>query len=129
MVGTLPSNSTSTTGPMIWMTRPTFSAAMNSFLCSGPGDHFYDLLRDRGLTDLVHVEREPVDHLPRIVGGGVHGRPARPGTAGPGRGRRARSAPGTADGGRNRVPCAPRGPARAAAACAARPRGSGRRRG
>src|SRR5438874_2712096 len=77
MAGTLPSNSTSTTGPMIWMTRPTFSAAMNSFLCSGPGDHFYDLLRDRGLTDLVHVEREPVDHLPRIVGGGVHGRHAR----------------------------------------------------
>src|SRR5262245_34759872 len=83
MAGTPLSNSTSTTGPMTWTTRPTFSVAMISSpsagsLRAGPGDHLDDLLGDGGLAHLVHVEREAVDHLFRVVAGRVHGRHARP---------------------------------------------------
>src|SRR6266568_4133186 len=106
------SNSTSTTGPMICTTRPTFSLAASfpafvidpppyrdrsstphpipppvgggerrtsvcSARSSGGGarsrDDLDDLLGDRGLPDLVHVEGQAVDHVARIVRGRVHG--------------------------------------------------------
>src|SRR6266571_1819878 len=106
------SNSTSTTGPMICTTRPTFSLAASfpAFVidpppepdqsstpppilphvggreCSCPSgsasssgggarsrDDLDDLLGDRGLADLVHVEGQAVDHVARIVRGRVHG--------------------------------------------------------
>ena len=87
MGGTAPSNSTSTTGPMIWTTRPTFSVAMaplaascccRSFMPSPRSRHHLDdLLGDGGLAYLVHVQGETIDHLARVLGGGVHGRHAR----------------------------------------------------
>src|ERR1043165_6698169 len=99
MAGTLSSNSTSTTGPITCTTRPTFSVAMYLFLAtrraaaqrrgaSSPcyvlrslrprsRHHLDDLLRDRRLPHLVHVEREPVDHVTRVARGRVHGRHAR----------------------------------------------------
>src|SRR4051812_10508514 len=45
----------------------------------GPGarDHLDDLLGDGGLADLVHVQRQALDHVVGVVGGRVHGRHAR----------------------------------------------------
>src|SRR5438132_4138573 len=93
MGGTAPSNCTSTTGPITCTTRPTFPAgafcvAMPSLTPSvsppssrrsaGPRDHLDDLLGDGGLPDLVHIQRQALDHVVGVVGGGVHGRHARP---------------------------------------------------
>src|SRR5438552_4620148 len=107
MAGTALSNSMSTTGPMTCTTRPRLSFVMPFFPVpderrpghslylslltpagprygyllrpsrARPRHHLDDLLGDGRLAHLVHVEGEPVDHLPGVAGGGVHGRHAR----------------------------------------------------
>src|ERR1044072_9906564 len=72
-----PSNSTSMTGPMTWITFPTLvptvfsvAVAILSSLCSR--NDLDDFPGNRGLTDLVHVKRQPVDHFLRVARGAVH---------------------------------------------------------
>src|SRR3954452_12382385 len=94
MAGTTLSNSMSTTGPMTCTTLPTFSVGMLSIpyhprrrgsaaphecyvLRSGSRYDLDDLLRDRGLAHLVHVQGQAIDHLAGVAGGRVHGRHAR----------------------------------------------------
>src|SRR6516165_2684698 len=69
---------------MIWTTRPAFSLSLAMLLLPPPSagtararDDLDDLLRDRGLPHLVHVEGQPVDHVRRVVARGVHGGHAR----------------------------------------------------
>src|ERR687898_1077316 len=69
-----PSYSTSMTGPITWITLPTvvFAAAV-AILSSLRSRHDFDNLpRNRGLADLVHVERQPLDHFLRVARGAVH---------------------------------------------------------
>src|SRR5271168_2810709 len=90
MAGRWPSNSTSTTAPMIWTTRPVatpggslvsgaVSVMVMSGLCFrleglGAGDDFDQLLGDLRLAGTVHDELVSGDHLAGVAGGVVHRR-------------------------------------------------------
>src|SRR5262245_16079490 len=77
----------SMTGPMTWTTLPVRCAVVvcairlpdpkrtRPPLCrSGAGDHLDDLACDRSLPDLVHLEREVLDHFSRVPRRRIHRR-------------------------------------------------------
>src|SRR3954462_8281120 len=81
MAGSSPSNSTSTTAPMIWLRRPLevvlligLSLSSESLDGGCAGDDFDQFRRDLGLTGAVHLDGEGVDQIARIAGGIVHRR-------------------------------------------------------
>src|SRR5262245_40190409 len=86
MAGRWPSNCTSTTAPMTWVTRPIWLAAV-AMNCSpskssyvndrrldrlGAGDDLDQLLGDLGLTGSVVDLGLLADHFARVAGGIVH---------------------------------------------------------
>src|SRR5437867_5284058 len=90
------SNRTSTVGPITWIMLPTlppvpfvwvgsgvalvrvaflrvaFAMVLPLFERFGPADDLDDFARDRGLAGPVHVQRERLDHLVRVLRGGAH---------------------------------------------------------
>src|SRR6266478_324628 len=93
MAGSFPgSNSTSTTGPMIWTILPwlieqvPFCTRLLGFDCLAkrfrPADDIQELLRDALLTGLVVLDGQQMDHLARVFAGRFHGRHPRPVLAG-----------------------------------------------
>src|SRR5262245_51830630 len=78
MAGSWPgSNSTSTTGPMIWTIFPVFIRSPLR-LCSllerfGAAHDVEQLLGDLFLAGLVVLDREDLDHLLGVRGRGFHG--------------------------------------------------------
>src|SRR5690242_10425583 len=87
MAGRWPSNCTSTTAPMTWVTRPIWLAAVainlsfdpNLISCFGSpsdrlgaGDDLDQLLGDHGLTGAVVNQCLLADHFARVAGGVVH---------------------------------------------------------
>src|SRR6476620_1560478 len=76
-------NSQSTAGPATWttlpVTTPTVASAIRFRLLRGGGaaDDFDNFLRNAGLADAVHIQRELVDHLAGVGGGRLHGGHAR----------------------------------------------------
>src|SRR2546423_232708 len=85
IAGRWPSNCTSTTAPMTWVTRPTtlvavailFPAPCTSSQRLRPGDDLDQLLGDHGLAGAVVLERLRPDHLAGVAGGVVHAAHAR----------------------------------------------------
>src|SRR5665213_265385 len=76
MNGSLPrSNSTSTTGPMIWTTLPVFIHSSVAGLLQGfrAAHQFGDFLGDDGLTDAVGIKSEAADQVFAVAAGVVHG--------------------------------------------------------
>src|SRR5260370_38479408 len=93
MAGSFPgSNSTSTTGPMIWTILPwlidrvPFCTRLLGFDCLAkgfrPADDVQELLGDALLAGLVVLDGQHMDHLARVLAGRFHGRHARPVFAG-----------------------------------------------
>src|ERR1700761_7910690 len=76
IAGRAPSNSTSTTAPMIWIRRPLDLLMACLFLLDGggAGDDFNQLLGDLRLTGTVHLNGEGFDHVARVACGIVHRR-------------------------------------------------------
>src|ERR1700761_2371937 len=74
IAGSAPSNSTSTTAPMIWIRRPLDWLMACLFLLDGggAGDDFNQLLGDLRLTGTVHLNGKSFDHVTGIAGGIVH---------------------------------------------------------
>src|ERR1700754_4403080 len=83
MAGRWPSNCTSTTAPMTWVTRPIWLAAVAIYCllrsefrfrsdCFCAGDDFDEFLGDLGLTRAVVDQRLLADHFARVTGGVVH---------------------------------------------------------
>src|SRR6185437_5767871 len=73
ILGSSPSNFTSTTAPMTWVMVPTLFLAMGLPLKRlGAGDDLDQLLGDVGLAGAVVGHRQPVDHVAGIAGGVVH---------------------------------------------------------
>src|SRR5438067_2943854 len=72
-------NSTSTTGPITWVTLPTFDISFiataaiygSLFHRLGAGDDLHQLLGDRRLAGAVVLERKSPDHLVGVLRGGV----------------------------------------------------------
>src|SRR3954453_11749098 len=85
MAGRWPSNCTSTTAPMTWVTRPIWLAAVAIYCllrsefgsrsdCFRTGDNFDEFLGDLGLTRAVVDQRLLADHVARVAGGVIHRR-------------------------------------------------------
>src|SRR5690349_1894552 len=85
IAGRWPSNCTSTTAPMTWVTRPTWLAAVAINLspydpiscpsdCFRAGDDLDQLLGDHRLTRTVVDQRLLADHVAGVAGGVVHRR-------------------------------------------------------
>src|SRR3954471_21124429 len=55
--------------PQVRQTRRVFRPGLQR---SRAGYHFDDLARDRRLSNLVHVERQLLDHVRRVARGGIH---------------------------------------------------------
>src|SRR5579863_536347 len=74
IAGSSPSNSTSTTAPMIWIRRPLDWLMACLFLLDGggAGDDFNQLLGDLRLAGAVHLDGKGVDKIACIAGGIVH---------------------------------------------------------
>src|SRR5256885_1721532 len=83
MAGKWPSNCTSTTAPMTWVTRPIWLAAVaidcllrSEFRarsdCFCAGNDFDEFLGDLGLTRAVVDQRLLADHVAGVAGGVVH---------------------------------------------------------
>src|SRR5262245_65458950 len=78
MGGRAPSgNSTSMTGPITCVMRPTLGMMRLSFQRFRARDDLHQLLRDGRLPHAVHEQGEPVDHVGGVRGGIVHGGHAR----------------------------------------------------
>src|SRR5262245_39759236 len=74
MGGRAPSeNSTSTTGPITCVMRPTLGMLRLSFQRLCARDDLHQLLGDGRLAYAVHHQREPADHVGGVSGGVVHG--------------------------------------------------------
>src|SRR4051794_21098182 len=85
MAGRWPSNCTSTTAPMTWVTRPICLAAVAIYCllrsefrfrsdCFCAGDDFDEFLGDLSLTRAVVDQRLLADHFAGVAGGVVHRR-------------------------------------------------------
>src|SRR5215475_14310715 len=85
MAGRWPSNCTSTTAPMTWVTRPIWVAAVAIYCllrsefrfrsdCFCAGDDFDEFLGDLSLTRAVVDQRLLADHFAGVAGGVVHRR-------------------------------------------------------
>src|SRR5579863_699624 len=83
IAGSWPSNCTSTTAPMTWVTRPTWLAAVaidcllqSEFRsrsdCFRTGDDFDEFLGDHGLARAVVDQRLLADHVAGVARGVVH---------------------------------------------------------
>src|SRR5262244_2351706 len=83
MAGSFPgSNSTSTTGPITWTILPWLMCGSLDLRFHGFSEGFgsphdvQELLRNALLARLVELDGQDVDHLPGVLGGGLHGRHA-----------------------------------------------------
>src|SRR5499427_9835876 len=85
IAGKCPSNCTSTTAPMTWVTRPIWLAAVAIYCllrsefrsrsdCFCAGDDFDEFLGDLSLTRAVVDQRLLADHIAGVAGGVVHRR-------------------------------------------------------
>src|SRR5215469_16694578 len=75
MNGRSPSNCTSTTAPITWVTRPTMLLAMTLLPLSdgfGAGDDLDQFLGDVRLARAVVVQRQALDHVARVARRVVH---------------------------------------------------------
>src|ERR1700756_4374364 len=76
MNGSSPSNCTSITAPITWVTRPTMLLAIAVLPLSngfGAGDDLDQFLGDVRLARAVVVQRQALDHVARVAGCVVHG--------------------------------------------------------
>src|SRR6516225_461449 len=81
MNGNSPSNCTSITAPITWVTRPTILLAISRSPLSdsfGTGDDLNQFLGDVRLARAVVVQRQAVDHVPGVTCRIVHRSHARP---------------------------------------------------
>src|SRR5277367_4481343 len=75
MYGSSPSNCTSITAPITWVTRPTMLLAITVLSLSngfGAGDDLDEFLGDIGLARTVVVQRQALDHVAGIARRVVH---------------------------------------------------------
>src|SRR5690242_9167730 len=75
MNGRSPSNCTSTTAPITWVTRPTMLLAISLLPLSdgfGAGDDFDEFLGDVRLARTVVVQRQALDHVAGVARRVVH---------------------------------------------------------
>src|SRR6185437_14733123 len=80
MYGSSPSNCTSITAPITWVTRPTMLLAITVLPLSngfGAGDDLDEFLGDVRLACAVIVQRQALDHVAGVACRVVHGRHAR----------------------------------------------------
>src|SRR5689334_5110207 len=85
MNGSSPSNCTSMTAPITWVTRPTMLLAMSLLPLSdgfGAGNDLDQFLGDVRLARAVIVQGQALDHVAGVARGVVHRRHARPVLAG-----------------------------------------------